>query len=766
MRSKQRIYRCFKASNELFNNLRFLKRTLGIGARYNELVAFYDSKIPSKNTLNKIFINNDPVYESTIISTWAALQRLCLDLKNEKLKDIEPGKDYFGVECEPSEAKTIISEDTEVQLSINVESKDNQVRFNLPGIQNRHFVDERGLREQIHTKIGPQGNLDSRCLALIGITGIGKSELAFHYALQYEQNYFATIWINSGTEEALLSDYVQLAQRLGISRSEVIAGVNEEVRFPRIPNAEAVREWLSNPTYGNYLLIFDNADDLKLLSKFLPYRPAGAVLITTQDAKSGSIAEPLSVPEMGVEEAIRFVIRRARLKKPLPSEDRQALRDLYEAFGGLPLVLDQMAACLDSTEISPVRYLQDYRDPDNRRELLEDRGRNNLRHEEPVYYTMHFALKRLEKVNSAGAELLRYCALLGYAPVPEAIFTADPSVFAPPFAEVVANSRGWKKAIGDVHRYSLFQVGQNAYEKWGPKQFRIHPLVQTILRDELEHESYAEIRAENVVKAMSALLPNIEDERIADYESLRSHIDACRKLVNVYKIVSEEVAHLFTEWAYYLSRRQEYEAARQDCDCALTIYRALNMTDAKQYINCLNVTAQIYRKGSPSDVEVAVEYGLESLQAIRKFYSNEQHAIGNTINNLANLYYQQGHYDIALQHYEEALKVYDRIFTNRDHRDVATTYGNMADVYLAQGHEVEAEEKCLEALRIVRVLNLGGIRLARHLTRLGKLYHQQNRDDEARPLLQEAFDLYNQTYKEAHPLTLQIRELLKALSGK
>jgi hypothetical protein len=74
---------------------------------------------------------------------------------------------------------------------------------------------------------------------------------------------------------------------------------------------EAVKRWLVGHT--GWLLILDNADDLALVSEFLPSGGQGHVLLTTRAQATGTIAPSIAVEKLVQEEAMVLVLRRAKV---------------------------------------------------------------------------------------------------------------------------------------------------------------------------------------------------------------------------------------------------------------------------------------------------------------------------------------------------------------------------------------------------------------------------------------------------------------------
>ena len=82
-----------------------------------------------------------------------------------------------------------------------------------------------------------------------GLGGVGKTQIAAEYAYRSAQEYSLVWWVRAEDPATALSDYADLARRLGLKTPEETGRAI----------ASAVRDWLSHN--GGWLLIFDNAKD-------------------------------------------------------------------------------------------------------------------------------------------------------------------------------------------------------------------------------------------------------------------------------------------------------------------------------------------------------------------------------------------------------------------------------------------------------------------------------------------------------------------------
>lgn len=104
-------------------------------------------------------------------------------------------------------------------------------------------------------------NLDVRrkVVVLLGLGGIGKTQLAIEFARKYQKSYSAVLWINGSTKEELRQSIANLASRLPQDQvSEITKSYWREEKSNVDEVVNEVLNWLSQPLNNQWLLIFDN----------------------------------------------------------------------------------------------------------------------------------------------------------------------------------------------------------------------------------------------------------------------------------------------------------------------------------------------------------------------------------------------------------------------------------------------------------------------------------------------------------------------------
>jgi hypothetical protein len=138
--------------------------------------------------------------------------------------------------------------------------------WNVPR-RNKNFT----AREDLLTRL--RSALQShQPVALHGLGGVGKTQLAMEYAYRYASEYNLVWWILAETPETLARDF---------SKISVLLNLPEKDSRNQLEIVEAVKSWLNrNP---KWLLIFDNAKEPSEVGKYIPESTLGDVLITSRN---------------------------------------------------------------------------------------------------------------------------------------------------------------------------------------------------------------------------------------------------------------------------------------------------------------------------------------------------------------------------------------------------------------------------------------------------------------------------------------------------
>jgi len=333
----------------------------------------------------------------------------------------------------------------------------------------------------------------------------------------------------------------------------------------------AVRHRLASLSDYNYLLIFDNADNLPSLATYLPGGRHGNILVTSRNPRTRDIVGGVDkyifeVDRMSQADACDLLRRAARLSPEdmVDPETEKVARTIVEKLGYLALAIDQAGAYIANT-CSIGDYLGIYEKI--RPVLMSSRGFQGSGYAASVYQTWELSLGAVKEKKPAAAELLMVLGYFHYEGIPRELFETGSAVFVrascaataaggpeltqlgkllvecvircdPPSNGNDPSSPGgnsdngtwvpfrFEQAMKTLCSYSL--VKRHLGYHGNSPTYTIHPLVHCWIRDRCEPDSLEQQRAQCTAIALlqEAMLTDDSKGGYALRNRLISHLDA------------------------------------------------------------------------------------------------------------------------------------------------------------------------------------------------------------------------------------------------
>lgn len=192
------------------------------------------------------------------------------------------------------------------------------------------------------------GGLDCGTIVVLhGTAGVGKSAIALELIYRTQAMFDIVLWLRASSKLHLAQSFHEAAVSLGL------------VQDRRDHNHESSRQkliaWLST-TSSKTLLVFDDADDLQILPKFIPNPRRSSIIVTSRqplaagvDIEKDECFHKFQVDPFVVEDATEFLrlIAPCAFDAANSAADVATLTTIAENCGYLPLALRRVGMILN-----------------------------------------------------------------------------------------------------------------------------------------------------------------------------------------------------------------------------------------------------------------------------------------------------------------------------------------------------------------------------------------------------------------------------------
>jgi hypothetical protein len=352
------------------------------------------------------------------------------------------------------------------------------VVFNVPA-RNVRFTGREGDLEQLRRMLRPGGSAvvisGVQPVALHGMGGIGKTQVAMEYAWRFRSAYDVVWWIDSDPVTFIDSKLVDLGNLLGL---RMVGSVEDDVR--------AVLTSLNQgEPYPRWLIIFDNAEDERVGAFFPAGR--GHVIITSRGAAWGERAQNMQVDVFRREESV------AHLRKRAPSIRLDEADRVAEVVGDLPIAISAAGAWIADTGTGADEYLVQIERFGPRALPIE--GVPDRR----VEATWDLSLQRLQERSPAAYRLLQLCSLMAPQIALELIYSDELARVLIPIDPSVSERLVRGALVQHIHRLALLrldtrgEIGELGERSQG-SQVLVHRLLQHVVRSRMSETELADLR--------------------------------------------------------------------------------------------------------------------------------------------------------------------------------------------------------------------------------------------------------------------------------
>ncbi|MGW5350151.1 FxSxx-COOH system tetratricopeptide repeat protein [Streptomyces sp. NPDC004031] len=324
-------------------------------------------------------------------------------------------------------------------------------------------------REKVLTQLAQefqQAEQGAGVVTLLGLSGVGKTQIATEYVHRFQAEYDAVWWVRAAERGTLREKLSALAPALGLVTGQEYG---ERLRTVR----EALRR---GKPYWRWLVVLDGADQPDDIYDLVPSGP-GHVLITSQNREWGEHNSSLvEVPVFERVESVDFVRRRA------PRVGEAEADRLADALGDLALALDQNAGALDDSATPVDEYIELLR-----RGADVEPGLKVAADFQMTYYTaFSILLNRLREDRPETVDLLRLCVFFAPGPIPVRLLRETRIHDLPsPLTGLLRDPLVWGAALNKLAQWSVIQT--EPHEAAG-EAIQLHRLVHQAVRQEMPAE--------------------------------------------------------------------------------------------------------------------------------------------------------------------------------------------------------------------------------------------------------------------------------------
>uniref|UniRef100_A0A8H7NI32 NB-ARC domain-containing protein n=1 Tax=Bionectria ochroleuca TaxID=29856 RepID=A0A8H7NI32_BIOOC len=359
------------------------------------------------------------------------------------------------------------------------------------------------------------GQEKTQRMALVGLGGIGKTQIALHFAYQVKKKRpeYSIFWLPVLSDEGAERAYAEIAKQLGLQKR------SED------DDAEGlVCQHLSSAEAGKWLLIVDNADDQELilgsidkpgLEGYLPQSQNGMILLTTRSRQvAGEFAQNdvIDVEQMDKKEAMSLLGNSLAQKQLL--HDEAVAIDLLTYLTFLPLAITQAAAYLNQTRAPLRTYLSLLQNAENDTRVLEREFRDNTRYrgsQNAVGTTWIVSFCQIQKSDQLAIKLLSFMSCIEPKAIPQSILPDD------------AEPYDLECAIGTLCSYSFLARREES------NVFDMHSLVHTAMRGWLKKQDQERQVSNDAIRHLAARFPTQDD---AHYDLRREYLPHAMRLLS------------------------------------------------------------------------------------------------------------------------------------------------------------------------------------------------------------------------------------------
>ncbi|KAJ7792583.1 P-loop containing nucleoside triphosphate hydrolase protein, partial [Mycena leptocephala] len=538
--------------------------------------------------------------------------------------------------------------------------------------QGRHAILKK-MHEYFDRSTGKQ-----RIFLLYGLGGAGKTQIALKF-IQSSQKWLSSMYrfVQAFLVDATTPETIEAALK------------NIAVLQKTGSAAQNALKWLSS--HGDWVVLFDNADDPKLdLNKYFPKCNHGNILITSRNpglqAHAGSHSH---VSDMDEADAIEVLLTSSG--QDSTRANKKTAAEIVKALWYLPLAIIQAGAFIAKSG-SLTSYLSLY--SQNRAQLLSEKPAQS--HDEyswTVYTTWQLSFNQLSDKAKC---LLQHCSFLHHEGIYEKIFSDASKYTLQPYGPTkeelqepldflsrflgpngVWDSFCFTDSMNELRGYSLIYYNSETLF------FSLHPLVRSWTQSTMVDQEGCYHSVMAIVGMSMGSLPE-EDKQLAALKLL-PHTDA---LMQGGTDVRPDFTHEYGD-VYLYSYVRKQTRAEEFYMRAIENRKKLLGEDHPHTLTSMELLAWTYLE--LDKITEAEQLNLLVLEKQKQVLGPEHPGTLQAMSQLAATYRSLERLEEAEELEAIVLEMRTRVL-GKDHRKTLITMGNLAFTYGQRGKWKEAEK--------------------------------------------------------------------------
>ncbi|RAR04073.1 TPR-like protein [Stemphylium lycopersici] len=544
----------------------------------------------------------------------------------------------------------------------------------IPFARDADFVERGTTLDQLQQRCAAP---DARA-ALIGLGGVGKSQLAIEHAYRTRKRSPETwvFWVHASNEARFEQSFRDIADCVKIfGRQDPQANV-----------FKLVHDWLRE-CKQKWLLVLDNVDDARFLvekpatqlktasqplREFLPHCERGSILVTARNKEAAlKLVEPRDI--VGVEPMDEAQALALFKKKLEAHEDNSNISELAAALEYMPLAIVQAAAYISqrAPRHSVSKYLEEFRKSERKRLSLLSYDDGQLYRDweakNSIIVTWQISFEYIQQTQSSAADLLSLMSFFDRQGI-----LVD--LLRPRTERQEAQTDQTEKVECDRDSdseddVSQSSVGDDQFEDdivalrnfcfvsvdSSGTSFEMHALVQLATRKWLEASCTLERWKQQFVSNLCGAFPTGEYENWAVCQALYAHAKAAvGQQPNDESSIAEWATVLYRA-AWFAERIGNISDAEMLATKAMRARKKVLGQEHEDTLWSMAMVGLAYKLGGRWDE--AEKLGVQVMEASKTKLGADHPSTLNSMANLAGTYWNQGRWDDAekLEHGQSRL---------------------------------------------------------------------------------------------------------------